>query len=210
MRPAPLDWGRSASEPETVHVVGGDPEARTAAAIMLGRSGVRATLHEGAAGFLAAAPELPPGCVLLDLEATGTEGLDLLRRLHERFDPHLVIVVTGRDDVETAVSALKLGAVDLLLKPLDAERLLRAVKGCAASVRGLAELRVFQRKLVNLSVRERQVFDLFVDGHLNKVIGEKLGISPRTVEIHRARVMAKLDVGSFAQLIRFAVRAGVA
>ena len=132
-------------------------------------------------------------------------GVELLRRVREMGVRLPVIVITGHGDVPLAVEAMKSGACDFLEKPFSDGALLNAVEA-AMSKDGGAQARA---RIARLSTRERQVLERLVAGQANKVIGRDLGISDRTVEIYRAKVMTKMGVGSFAELIRLALNAGI-
>jgi two-component system response regulator FixJ len=136
----------------------------------------------------------------------GLDGLQLLHRLKQRRFRQPVIVMTAHGDISTAVKAMKAGAVDFVEKPFDDDVILAAIgaalKPAAAQRPGAAVSRIS-----GLSAREREVLDLLVAGKPNKLIADELGLSPRTVEVHRARLMTRLGVGSLAEAVRIAVRA---
>jgi len=134
------------------------------------------------------------------------DGLALQRRLAELGVAMPVIVMTGHADVPIAVQALKEGAFDFIEKPFDDDRLLSAVRDALEAGRRrrheAAELETIAARLASLTPREREVLDGLVAGHPNKTIGHDLGASPRTIEVHRARVMEKMQAGSLAELVR--------
>ena len=140
-------------------------------------------------------------------------GVDLLRRLKELKIGMPVIVITGHGDVQLAVEAMKIGAVDFIEKPFDDERLLTAVRSALGrwekGSQQEAERASLLDKLATLSSREREVLEGLVAGKPNKIIAFDLGISPRTVEIYRANVMTKMDAGSLSELVRMALVAGI-
>ena len=195
---------------EMVHIVDDDAAIRDSLRVLLEASGFTVRGHESAAVFLAAAPGLG-GCVLTDVRMPGMDGLELQRWLNEHGVRLPVIVMTGQADVPVAVAAMKAGAVDFLEKPFDDEALLGAVRRAleeshrrqeieaeAAAARGL---------LGSLTPREREVFDLLVTGLPTKAIANKLGASPRTIEVHRGRVFEKLHAGSLPDLVRLMIAA---
>jgi two-component system response regulator FixJ len=193
----------------TIHVVDDDAAIRRSLERLLHSAGLGCAVYETALGFLETASSLEDGCLLLDLRMPGIDGLELqalLNRLGFRLP---IVVMTGHGDVATAVQAMKAGAVDFIEKPCDDERLLGAIRQ-ALTVAGPAarnrETAAAQR-IATLSARERQVFDALTVGHPNKVVAFDLGISVRTVEVHRARMLERLGVRSLAEAIRLAVLA---
>ena len=142
----------------------------------------------------------------------GLSGLDLQRELSDRKSPAPLILITGHGDIEMAVMAIKAGAHDFIEKPFDESRLLASIED-AVSRRGKdaeeeMETAVLAARVAELSERQRQVMDLAVQGLTNKQIANQLGISPRTVEIHRAFVMSKMNAKSVADLLRTCMRLG--
>ena len=193
----------------TVHIVDDDDAVRRSLECLLHAAGFKSTAYETARSFLDAAPGVSAGCVLLDVRMPEMDGLELQARLNRLGCPLRVIVMTGGGEVEDAVRAMKAGAVDFIEKPCDDERLLGAIRQ-ALTVAGPAarnrETAAAQR-IATLSARERQVFDALTVGHPNKVVAFDLGISVRTVEVHRARMLERLGVRSLAEAIRLAVLA---
>jgi two-component system response regulator FixJ len=149
------------------------------------------------------------GCLIVDVQMPEMDGITLQKELVERRSPLQVIVMTGHADIPIAVGAMKAGAVDFLEKPFDEPVLLQSVRRALdrATSAGdhVKEARGAAARLALLTERERQVLDLIVAGKANKVIAHELSISPRTVEIHRARVMEKMDAGNLADLVRKAL-----
>ncbi len=139
-------------------------------------------------------------------------GLDLLRELQARGHGVPVVVITGHGDVPLAIEAMKAGAKDFLEKPFDDERLLgivrKALDEVGASRGEEEELTAVRERIARLSHRERQVLRRLVEGQLNKTIAWELGISPRTVEVYRAKLMSKMGAPAFADLVRMALMAG--
>jgi two-component system response regulator FixJ len=161
--------------------------------------------------FLEEHPEIPDACVVTDVRMPEIDGLELIQVLRWRGALPPIIVITGHGDVSIAVRALKLGARDFLEKPFAPDLLVAAINesftACAPSPGGPdAEL---ARRLRSLTPREHEVLEQLVLGRSTKAIGRELGISPRTVEIHRARVMEKMCAGSLSQLVRMAFVAGI-
>ncbi|MFE1600960.1 response regulator FixJ [Methylobacterium sp. ID0610] len=194
-----------------VHVVDDDLAVRQSLAFLLAADGLPVRLHESASAFLDAAAEVT-GCIVTDVRMPGIDGIELLRRLRQRGNPPPVIVMTGHADVPLAVAAMKEGAVDFIEKPFDDEVFLAAVRAaleCSRRSAGQDEAAAaIRRRIASLSDRERQVLDELVAGKANKVIGQDLGISHRTVEIYRANVMSKMQAGSLSELVRMALTAG--
>jgi two-component system response regulator FixJ len=194
-----------------VHIIDDDDAVRDSLALLLDTAGYGARTHASASDFLALAPSLGGGCILTDVRMPDLDGLALQRRLTEAGVTTPVIVMTGHADVPIAVAALKAGAVDFLEKPFDDERLIAAVQAALATsqaarrqVEAAADITA---RLANLTPREREVLNLLVEGHPNKVIAYDLGSSPRTVEVHRARVMDKMGARSLAELVRMVLTA---
>ncbi len=199
---------------ELIHVVDDDDAMRESLAFLLGSSGFSVRLHDGAESFLAALPALPSGCILSDIRMPVIDGMELLRRVKASGRGLPVVLMTGHGDVPLAVEAMKLGAADFIEKPFDDEALISALRLAGARAldneRTSAAQEAFARRLATLSQRERQVFERLVAGDANKVIARTLDISPRTVEVYRANVMSKLQASSLSDLVRSAVRAGIA
>lgn len=190
----------------TVFVVDDDPAIRDSLSLLLSLRGYRTSLFGSAEDFLGALDPGWRGCLLVDLRLPGIGGLELLEELQQRGVGLPVIVITGHGDVQTARTAFKSKAVDFLEKPFDDEGPVEAIE--AAFQRederlstGREETRRSQA-VAALSARERSVAALLVLGIHNREVGKKLGISPRTVEVHKARIMNKLGVRNIAELIR--------
>jgi two-component system, LuxR family, response regulator FixJ len=197
----------------TVHVVDDDAAVRRSLEHLLDAAGFRAVSYETPMGFLASAPGLSSGCVLLDVRMPGMDGLTLQARL-AKLDNHLpVVVFTGQGDVQTAVRSMKAGAVDFIEKPYDDKVLIKAIETALSLPRQTdreREATEAAQRVSALSPRERQVLDALVAGRPNKIIAYDLGISIRTVEVHRARMMERLGVRQLAEAIRLAVMARLA
>jgi two-component system response regulator FixJ len=193
-----------------IHIVDDDAAVRDSLGVLLAASGFAVQTHTSAAAFLAAAADLA-GCVLTDVRMPGIDGLELQQRLNERGVRLPVIVMTGQGDIPVAVRAMKAGAVDFLEKPLDDDRLLEAVQRALEEGRRLDEARAASAeaagRLAGLTPREREVLDLLVTGLSNKAVGNELGASPRTIEVHRARILDKLHARSLPDLVRLLLAA---
>ena len=196
--------------PPSVFVVDDEPSVQTALLRLLTSAGYQARGFLSAQAFLAEYQPAGPGCLILDLQMPDVTGLDLLETL-QRTDSALgVIFVSGRGDVPAAAKAMKMGAIDFLTKPVDDAVLLDAV--ASASERSAQrwiereEHARLSERHSRLTPREREVCALVARGMLNKQIASDLGTSEKTVKVHRARVMAKLDVESVAELVRFVDR----
>lgn len=196
-----------------VHIVDDDPMVRKSVAFMLATEEIETTQHESAEAFLAALPDLGEGCLLLDLRLGETSGLDLQRQLHDMGKQMPVVVMTGHGDVPTAVAAMKEGAIDYLQKPFTKTQVITALQtACNRMVeesRSDAERDNAIRLLEQLSPREHQVITGLAHGKSNKNIAFDIGISPRTVEIHRANAMKKLSVRTLPDMLHVAFLAGV-
>jgi FixJ family two-component response regulator len=194
-----------------VHVIDDDESLRTALLRLLNGSGFEATGYGSTGDFLLRHPPDRHGCVLLDIRLPGgPSGLELSAVLKEQGIDLPVVFMTGHADVASSVAAMKGGAVDYLEKPIAPQALLdaigRALLRDAAARRERRDRTALLEAFAVLSLRERQVFDLIVEGKLNKQIAAELGVAERTVKAQRASVMAKLGVGSVAELGRLAER----
>jgi two-component system, LuxR family, response regulator FixJ len=195
-----------------VHVVDDDDAVRRALAMLFRSAGIAAVTHPSGSAFLEALPSIGEGavgCVLTDVRMPGVDGLELLRRLKQSGFGPPVAVMTAHGDVSTAVRAMKAGAADFVEKPFDDEALLAATEAALGATRAFGVVRADDaaERIAALSPREREVLDLLIAGKPNKHIARDLGLSPRTVEVHRARLMARLGVGSLAEAVRLAVQA---
>jgi two-component system response regulator FixJ len=196
-----------------VHVVDDDAAVRRALVRLLRSEGLEAVAYETAQAVLDAGPSLSSGCILLDLQMPGMDGLELLARLGELGVELPVIVVTGHGDVPTAVRAMKAGAVDFIEKPIDETQLFAAIDAALAEKKFAVRERAVAgatERLALLSPRERQVLEAIAIGRPSKLIAYDLGISVRTVEVHRAHMLDRLGVRNMAEAIRIAVMATLA
>jgi two-component system response regulator FixJ len=201
----------SDEELRLVHLVDDDEAIRRSVGFMLKTSGFQVRTYESGVDFLKSATSLDPGCILLDIRMPGMDGLEVLGALRAKGVSLPVIIMTGHGDVSLAVQAMKAGALDFIEKPFEKAVLLSAIehgierlKRSAADVDRADEAAV---KLQALTPRERDVLDGLAKGLPNKTIAYDLGISPRTVEIHRANLMTKLGVRSLSEALRIAFAA---
>ena len=195
----------------TVHIVDDEEAVRKSLAFLLTMSGFTVRVHDSATAFLAAAPSIRNGCLITDLRMPDLSGVELLRRLSEIGAAMPSIVITGHGDVPMAVDAMKAGALDFIEKPFEEDVLIEAIKRAAAQLartNGGEDVSAIRARLELLSEREREVLAAVVAGHANKTIAYDLSISPRTVEVHRANVMSKMDAKSLPELVRMAIAAG--
>ena len=194
-----------------VHIVDDDEAVRRSLAFMLGSAGLAVRVYESAGAFLDGLDDVHCGCLITDVRMPEISGIELLYRLKERAPCFPAIVITGHGDVKLAVEAMKAGAIDFIEKPFDEEAILAAVK--AALEQGGDEtdgdLAAVTSRIASLSERERQVLEGLIAGQANKVMANALGISPRTVEVYRANLMAKMQARSLSELIRMAILAHV-
>jgi FixJ family two-component response regulator len=196
----------------TVFVVDDDEGVRSALALLLKSMGQPAATYASAADFLADYDAERPGCALLDVRMPGMSGLELQDELNRRGVVLPVIFITGHGDVPMAVEAMQRGAFDFLQKPFGdddlAERIRRALARDRELRAAIGEKSQIRARLARLTPRERQVLELVATGKPNKVMAAELGVSQRTVEIHRAHVMKKMGASSLAQLVRMRLVAG--
>jgi RNA polymerase sigma factor (sigma-70 family) len=197
----------------TVFVVDDDDSVRSSIARLLQASGFQVRAFPSASEYLADSDPDCPGCLVLDLRMPEIDGLELQDRLAESDGIRPILFLTGDGGVPESVAAMKAGAADFLEKPADPDRLVAAVRGAIAvdaERRRASELLArIQRRLDTLTRRERQVFERVVVGRLNKQIARELGVSEKTVKVHRGRVMEKMEATSLADLARLAERLGI-
>lgn len=196
-----------------VHLVDDDEDVRRALAFLLATAGLEVRVYKSAAALLENFDTAQSGCVVSDVRMPGMDGIQLLRHLRKKGVTLPVIIMTGHADVALAVGAMKAGAVDFIEKPFSDDVLLAAIaaalkqQGNSGQSVSEAVMQVRSR-LGTLSEREKQVLEGLLAGLPNKTIAYDLGISPRTVEVHRASVMKKLNATSLSQLVRMALLAG--
>jgi FixJ family two-component response regulator len=190
----------------TVFVVDDDEAVRGSLKLLLKSIGLPVAAYPSAQDFLAAYLVEQAGCLILDIRMPGMSGLELQQQLNVRGAVIPVVFISGHGDIPMAVEAMQHGAFDFLQKPFRdqdlIDRVQKAMERDAASRDQLRQLGCIQKRLDSLTVREREVLGLMTLGKQNKVMACDLGVSQRTVEIHRARVMEKMEARSLAQLVR--------
>lgn len=196
---------------KTVSVIDDEASVREAVALLLETHGFTVSTYESARAFMDA--PFAAGCILSDVRMPEVTGLDLLRSLRANGDPRPLLLMTGHGDVELAVQAIKLGAFDFVEKPFSNDRLIARVEealvASESSLKERIELDDLKAKFAALSERQRDTMQLLIRGLSNKEIGQQLGISPRTVEIHRTWVMTKMSARSIADLVRMSMALGI-
>lgn len=201
------------TERRVVHIVDDEDSIRRSISFMLKTSGYRVATFASGASFLKELKHLEQGCVLLDIRMPDIDGLQVQEAMIERGVTMPIVFLTGHGDVATAVKVMKRGAVELIEKPFQKEAVLAALDQAFERLgeHRLRDLRAQEAKLLvaSLSVRERQVLRGLVHGLANKAIGLELGISPRTVEVHRANLMVKFGVHTLSEALRIGFAAGV-
>jgi RNA polymerase sigma factor (sigma-70 family) len=190
-----------------------DASVRRALTRLLRAAGLEATSFASADELLAALDDRGPSCVVADLRMPGLSGLDLQDELARRGLEVPILFISGQADVTSSVRAMKGGAVDFLEKPFSETALIGAVRAALARHREAREARremdVLRARLARLTPREREVFALVASGLLNKQVGHELGTTEKTIKVHRARVMEKMEAGSLADVVRMAGRLGL-
>jgi RNA polymerase sigma factor (sigma-70 family) len=196
----------------TVFVVDDDPAMRNSLRWLIESVGLAVAAYATADEFLERYDPARPGCLVLDVRMPGMSGLDLQDELTRRRITIPTIVITGHAEVAMAVRAVKAGAVDFIPKPFSDQLLLDRIRQALEQDRRDREARAFEtdvaRRVSNLTPREREVMERIVAGKANKEVAAELGLSPKTVEVHRAHVMEKMQVASLADLVRMALLAG--
>ena len=196
-----------------VHVVDDDELARSGTARLLGAAGFAVRTYANAGDFLAAVDPDAPGCAILDIQLPDRHGLDIQQALAERAVRLPVIFVTGHGQIPDSVLAIQRGAVDFLTKPIDGAILLAAVSRALAQDAAARQERLRHDRLraryERLTPREREVFLHLISGQLNKQVAADLQITERTIKLHRASILQKLEVGSMAEMARLAMDLGI-
>lgn len=190
-------------------VVDDDRAVRESVSALLRAEGYTVENYDSGRAFLDAWHPDRTGCVLLDLMMPDMDGLAVQEALRKRGGNAATIFLTGHGDVAMAVQAMKAGAIDFLEKPIDPDALLDSLQRCMQHSASAAEETDLHRRLDRLTAREREVLDAVVSGLPNKVIGHNLGIVTRTVEVHRARVMEKMEARNLSELVRVAIALGI-
>jgi len=193
----------------TVFIVEDDPSVRDALGLLLGLQGYAVAIFGDAESFLAARKADWRGCALIDIRMPGMDGLALQRQLRDSGSDMPVIIMTGHGDVDSARDAFRSQAVDFLEKPIDQTKLFAAIEEALTRQVSTHESETrqndFSRLVATLTPREKEVMELVVGGRHNREIAELLGISARTVEVHKARMMAKLQVAGVPDLVRMSL-----
>lgn len=197
----------------TIHLVDDEEAMRRAASFALKTAGYDVETYASGVEFLKTAKSAIQGCVILDVRMPAMDGLEVQAAMAERGVPMPVIVLTGHGDVTVAVQAMKAGAVDFLEKPFEKAALLQAVARAFARIDDAdvhaIEADDAQVRIAALTPREREVLEALAAGHPNKTIAYDLGCSSRTVEVHRASLMTKLEARNLSEALRIAFAAGM-
>ncbi len=195
----------------TVFIVDDDPSVLKGLRLLMKSVKLKVQTYSGAQDFLDAYDPDQPGCLVLDVRMPGMSGLELQETLRKKNTTIPVIIITGYGEVPTAVQAMKEGAVDFLEKPFNAQVLVDQVQKAIAKDAQIRKKHALQQaisvRLALLTPREREVTDLVIAGKPNKAIASELGLSPKTIESHRARVMEKMEVDSVAELVALVISA---
>ena len=196
----------SAAPDQTVYIVDDDDALRDSLVWLLESNAHHVEQYASAEAFLAAYHGEMAGCIVLDVRMPGMSGLELYERLRERHARLPVVFITGHGDVQMAVSMLKKGAVDFIEKPFSDRDMLKLIDQCLATEREnrdrLRQDAAVERRLEHLTQREMEVLELIIAGRLNKQIADDLGISIKTVEVHRAHKKKKMEARSLAELVQ--------
>lgn len=194
-----------------VHIVDDDMAMRNSLQFLMKAEGIPATTYESAQDFLDAYTVNGPGCLLVDVRMPGMTGLELHEVIRDKQLPIPVIIMTGHGDIPMAVQAMKAGALDFLIKPFDNDELLQRVRTCLGEgediYKSYNEHHKAADRIALLTPREHEVMNLLVAGKPNKSIASILDISTRTVELHRAKVMDKLEARSLSDVVRISLQA---
>ncbi|WP_277185067.1 response regulator [Caballeronia sp. BR00000012568055] len=199
----------------SVFIIDDDHGVRRALARLIGAAGYRVEVFVSAQAFLDASIDMPniPACLVLDVMMPDLSGLELQRALNDTHETLPIIFITGHGDIPMTVSAMKAGATDFLAKPVNDTALLRAIGAAlersSHALASRSEFDSIQRRLDRLTPREREVMVLVVSGLLNKQVADELGTVEKTIKVHRARVMEKMEAHSFAELVRLSDRARI-
>jgi two-component system response regulator FixJ len=196
-------------EDKLIYIVDDDDAVRDSLSLLLESAGHQVETFEAAAEALESCRARLPACVITDVRMPEMDGLEFQQKLADARIDVPVIVITGHADVPLAVRAMKAGAIDFIEKPFPDDAILASIESAVRRRLRAADPDLLER-LRSLTPREREVLELLVVGHPNKVIAYRLDISPRTVEIHRAHVMEKMRARSLPELVRIAMQAGIA
>ena len=198
---------------QTVFVLDDDEAVRDSLGALLESDGFEVATFGSGAEFLDRFDPVRGGCLVLDVRMPGLSGLEIQEKLSEKRIAMPVIIITGHGDVPVAVQAMRAGAVDFIEKPFADDVILESVRLALEQgqqiKQDMASATEIESRLARLTPRERDVLEQLVIGNPNKIIAHELGISPRTVEIHRARVIEKMEARSLSHLVRLAIAVGV-
>ena len=197
----------------TVFIVDDDESVRKSLARLITSVGLKVEMFSSATDFLKREPYDGPACLVLDVRMPGLSGLDLQAELSKADHMPSIVFISGHGNIPMSVQAVKAGAIDFIEKPFDEQTLLDAVHLAIQKDRRAkteqTKLREIHERVESLTPREREVFALVVTGMLNKQIAFEMGISEKTIKVHRARVMQKMQAASLADLVRLAEKAGL-
>lgn len=200
------------TEAPVAYIIDDSLDDRTRMENALSKEGYQTVAYADGRDFLEQLEQLDAGCVLLDVKMPGIDGISVVEKLSDYRKKFPVIMVSGQSGIATAVKAMKKGACDFIEKPWQPEDIISTLKQVRENIEIPAETELRnsrkQQLLNKITPRETQVLELLIEGHQNKYIAFELGIAERTVEMHRSRLMKRLEVRSFAELIRMAVKAG--
>ena len=195
----------SNTESALVHLIDDDEGVREALAILLTEAGFTVRSHKSATDFLAFFPAVEPGCIISDIRMPGIDGLELQQILKKARNTLPLIFITGHGDVQMAVQAMREGAMNFIEKPFDDTMLIDAVRLALKTLRDSATLEPageVKTRIDSLTTREKEVLDCLIIGKANKITAFDLKMSVRTVEVHRARIMQKMQAASLSELVR--------
>lgn len=192
------------SSAEAIYIVDDDPAVRDALSVVFNLEGFEVETFSDGDAFIESASKTQPACVILDVHMPGRSGIDILKTLNAENYPAPIFIISGQGDIPMAVEAIRNGAFDFIEKPFTAEKVVERVNQGIETTRkrNSSELSMEFVGVELLTRREKEVLKEITDGSSNKEVGRKLGISPRTVEVHRARIMEKLGARNAADLVR--------
>lgn len=194
----------------SLHIVDDDGLVQNSLVALLQGAGYNVLAFTSGIEFLKALPGLNPDCVILDVRMPQMNGLDVLKKLKQNHPETPVVMMSGFADVSMAVKAMQSGASEFVEKPFQAKDVLDTIERVLEASSSTVTNAKADALLSKLNKREVEVLSLLVQGKQNKVVARELEISPRTVEVHRARIMQRLEATSFAELVRLAVMSGLA
>lgn len=189
---------------QTICIVDDDPAVRDALTVVFELEGFKVEGFSDGDAFIRSVGDIQPACVVLDVHMPGRSGIDILKSLNAEHFPAPIFIISGQGDIPMAVEAIRNGAFDFIEKPFTADKVVERInQGIEATrTRAPAEQVLDFSGAEHLTRREKEVLKEITDGSSNKEVGRKLGISPRTVEVHRARIMEKLGARNAADLVR--------